>query len=996
MRLPRHSHPFRRLASRVRTMTAPVTVLAVLLGGPFMPSAAPAQTAPAQTSSAADPVPLRRPALSRLRTLAFEREGHIHLRFADGSTMPVTSGSAYHRDPSFAPGASGSPAALYYASDSAGNYDIWKVPLDDRDRPSGAPVRLTTMRAHDVSPSVSTTGQVVFQRGLGGDSRIWLREVDGRERRLTSQERIERRPRLSADGKRVALIALTETSRKVVVVPIEGGAESTLTTEASIEDIAWGRDNQLAVSLRTGVVVVPATGTTYQNLVSRNHGDIDWSVDGSTITIAEQRDVSVSYNGDPDRGVDRSAHERQSLVANGPLPGIFQVPAPRAVDADRATVAVDVVADRAALNTAAFDRVWERSDRLYFSDTLTGATAAARRSWRAVRDRLRPAAIAAATDSTLQTVIHDALRQRPALRREATGKAAVSSAHPTATAAGLEMFRQGGNVIDAAVAVSFALGVVEPDASGIGGYGEMVIALTGQQPTLIEFMSRVPEDAGLDNKSLLVNGRYPSDGPVLVNVPGTVAGMHLAWQRYGSRKLTWAQLLAPAIRAARDGYIVSDGLATTLATEREHFAKYEGSRALFFRDGKPLVAGDTLRNPDLAWVLEQIAAGGADGFYKGDVAERWVKDLHGKGNAMKTSDLARYFANEREPVCGTYRQYRLCSGSPPVSGGADLVARLNLLEQYPAPKRYSDDAGTLHAALSAWFLTPSSRGKIADPALWPIDVASIVAKDSARVRWQCFDTERALTPQSTRGDTLACLKARSANTTAPASAAPPSSESASFASASSPCGEDHATEMDVCHAAGTTAFTVADADGNVVAVTQTLGTWGGNFYVTPGLGFLSNDKLTSYGTDPTQYGSRLPFARHGSTLAPTIAFKGNRPVFAVSAAGNAWITSAVYQTLLGALDYNLGPQAALELPRFLPGGGGGPPGAGGGNRYTIQLEDGFAPQVVNRLRSLGYDLSFVSARGELREGYGAAIRIDGKSVTAGADPRRAGEAGAVK
>ena len=201
--------------------------------------------------------------------------------------------------------------------------------------------------------------------------------------------------------------------------------------------------------------------------------------------------------------------------------------------------------------------------------------------------------------------------------------------------------------------------------------------------------------------------------------------------------------------------------------------------------------------------------------------------------------------------------------------------------------------------------------------------------------------------------------------------------------------------MTVCHAAGTTAYTVADADGNAVAVTQTLGTWGGNFYVTPGLGFLSNDKLTSYGTDPTQYGSRLPFARHGSTLAPTIAFKGDRPVFAVGAAGNAWITSAVYQTLLGGLDYNLGPQAALELPRFLPGGGA-PGGASAGTRYSLQLEDGFAPQVIERLRTLGYDLSFVSARGELREGYGAAIRINAKSVTAGADPRRAGAAGANK
>lgn len=968
--------------------------------------------APSSPSSGAADAPLHRPALSRLRTLAFERVGQIHLRFADGSTIPATSGSAYHRDPWIS---SGAMTALYYASDSGGNYDIWRLPLDERERPGGAPQRLTTAAAHDVAPSVTVTGQVLFQRGLGGDARVWIREVDGREHRLSSEERTERRPRVSADGKRVAMIVLTETSRKVVVIPIAGGAETALTTDPSIEDIAWGRDDQVAVSLRTGVVVVPSTGSPYQNLVSRNHGDIDWSADGTTITIAERRDVTVAYNGDPDRGIDRTAHERQGIAAGGSPLGLFQVAAPRGIDADRVPLTVAVAPDRAAENAAAFDRVWERSARLYFADSLLNPTA--HRAWRSVRDRLRPAAIAASTDSTLQQVIQDALRQRPALRREATGRAAVSSAHPVATAAGLDMFRQGGNVIDATVAVSFALGVVEPDASGIAGYGEMVIALADQaQPTLIEFMSRVPEDAGLGNASLLVNGRYPSDGPVLVNVPGTVAGMYLAWQRYGSRKLTWAQLLAPAIRAAREGYIVSDGLATTLATEREHFAKYEGSRALFFRNGKPLVAGDTLRNPDLAWVLEQIAAKGADGFYKGEVADRWVKDLHSKGNAMKTSDLARYFANEREPVCGTYRQYRLCSGSPPVSGGADLVARLNLLEQYPAPKRYDNDANTLHAALSAWFLTPSSRGKIADPALWPIDVASIVAKDSARVRWQCFESERALTPQSVRGDTLACLKARMTRDAEPTRSAPPAARPGSgsgrtsdlasdFASASamtsrpsestaSPCGEDHATEVDGCHAAGTTAFTVADANGNVVAVTQTLGTWGGNFYVTPGLGFLSNDKLTSYGTDPTQYGSRLPFARHGSTLAPTIAFKGNRPVFAVSAAGNAWITSAVYQTLLGGLDYNLGPQAALELPRFLPGGGG-PPGAGGGTRYSIQLEDGFAPQVVRRLQTLGYDLSFVSARGELREGYGAAIRLDGKTVTAGADPRRAGEAGAI-
>ncbi len=202
-----------------------------------------------------------------------------------------------------------------------------------------------------------------------------------------------------------------------------------------------------------------------------------------------------------------------------------------------------------------------------------------------------------------------------------------------------------------------------------------------------------------------------------------------------------------------------------------------------------------------------------------------------------------------------------------------------------------------------------------------------------------------------------------------------------------------APDLGICRAAGTTAFVVGDADGNVVAVTQTLGTWGGGFYVTPGLGFLSNDKLTSYGTDPTRYGARLPFARNGSTLAPTIVFRGSKPVFAVSAAGNAWITSAIYETLLGAMDQGLGPQQALELPRFLPGGRGASGGADA--RFSIQLEDGFAPDVTRRLRTLGYDLSFVSLRGELREGYGAAIALDGKTVTAGADPRRSGAAGAV-
>lgn len=931
----------------------------------------------------------RQPAMSPSGALVFAHDGHLYLqRTPDAAVVRLTSGSAWHRDPAWT--ADGS--AIVYASDSTGSYDLWRLPVGTR----GSAVRLTTSSAHETAPSVGPDGRIAFVRGSGGATRVWLREADGTERRLSNTEQTERAPKLSPDGTRIALIVINEAGRRVVVRPVTNGASTTASSDATVEALDWSPDGRLAISMRSGVYAVAPDGA-YSNLVSKTHGDVDWSSDGKVITIAEFSEVVVSYNGDPDRGLDRSATERFAGTTSPVTGGMMvRVPAPAAPDAGRAAAVTAVPDARAERNAAAFDRLWERLARTYFS----GADAIARRAqWEAVRASHRPRALAATNDSVLQQVLYDTQQARPALRAEAKGRAGVSSAHPVATEAGLEIMRRGGNVIDAAVAVSFALGVVEPDASGIAGYGEMVIALKGRAtPTVIEFMSRVPEEGGLSNTSLLVNGRYPSDGPVLVNVPGTVAGMYTAWQKYGSKQVPWADLLAPAIRAARNGYEVSQGLATTLATEREHFAKYEGSRALFFRNGQPLVVGDTLKNPDLAWVLEQIAAKGADGFYKGEVAAKWVTDLRGKGNAMKLSDLARYFAPERESISGTYRNYTIYSSAPPVSGGAELVARLNLLEQSPAPsrtgKRYTDDPASLHAALSAWFLVPSSRNRIADPAMWPIDVAPIVNKDTARLRWRCFDANKALTPASVRGDTLPCLP-KATPAVAPAK---PAETPRDVAAAASPCGDEHAAEMTVCHAAGTTSFAVADNDGNAVSVTQTLGTWGGNFYVTPGLGFLSNDKLTSYGTDASQYGSRLPFARHGSTLAPTIAYKNGKPFIAVGAAGNAWITSAVYQTLLGVLDYNLGPQAALELPRYLPGGGfGGAPGTGPAALvpYTLQLEDGFSPTVIARLRALGYDLAFVSLPGELREGYGAAVRMDGTVVTAGADPRRAGAAGAI-
>ncbi len=931
----------------------------------------------------------RNPAYAHDGRLAVSVEGDLWIVSPRGEWIRITSGPAWDREPAWAPDGS----AIVFSSDRSGNFSLWRVRVGPTGA-SGDAERVTNSPLPDGQPVVTHDGQIIFVRGRLGAAELWEHQSNGGEARVTKDRAAEQWPAISSDGLRLAYVSIADGTRKLHVRALDSGRDTVVLTDARVEHPAWSPTGDrlawTATGSRGAVYVSPLDGR-YVNLVSAHHAESAWSPDGKTIALAEiptDAIPPVGYNGDPDRTGDREAN---LLAASGGK--LWTVDAPSSPDQQLAEQAGTPMVDRARRNADAFDQLWNRTAALYYS---TPDAAARRTQWESLKATYRPRAIAAKSDDELKMVLHDMLRVHPPYRQSATGRAAVSSAHPVATAAGIEMLAKGGNVVDAAVAVSFALAVVEPDASGPGGYGQMLIYQKNMdRPQLIEFMSRVPEDAGLGNPAFAQTVRLPDGGPVLVNVPGTVAAMYLAWQKFGSKKIPWADLLQPAIHAARDGYVVSEGLATTLATEREQFTKYEGSRALFFRGDQPLHAGDTLKNPDLAWTLEQIAAGGADAFYRGEIAKRMVNDLHAHGNAMKLSDMARYFAAEREPVSGTYRGYTIFSSAPPVSGGAELAAKLNLLEQYQNPKPYADDAGTLHAMIAAWQLTPSTRNRIADPGLWPTNTEPFTNKDTARARWRCFDPNKAVNPAQLRGDTLSC--------------ALPNAKTASIELATPPECYAHgygATQASSCRAAGTTAFTVADADGNVVAATQTLGTWGGNFYVTPGLGFLYNDKLTSYGSDPTAYGARLPFARHGSTIAPTIVFEGagksQHPVMALGAAGNAWITSAVYQTLVGMIDQHLDPQAALEQPRFLIGGGFG----GGGGRgargsaappagATIQLEDGFSPDVMKRLEALGYRTQIVSLPGELREGYGAAVRIDKGHVTAGADPRRAGAAAAI-
>jgi gamma-glutamyltranspeptidase len=915
--------------------------------------------------------------------IAYESGGSIYLMRTGEPAARITSGAFIDRQPAWSPDGK----TIVFVSDRAGGTHLYRIAVDGL-RATGAPERLTSTADADTEPSVAPDGRIVFVRGTGAAADLWIREANGAEKKLVSAAGNDRSPSVSRDGV-VVFSATREGRRQLRSIRLDGTQDRVVLSEPVGEFPAWSPDGKRIAFVSTvgrrPVMVTPADGS-YANTVGLRRGKPVW-IDDQTLLLSEIANDGPGYNGDPDRLNDREAERDAGFDGT-----LWRVSVPALADAGLTNVEVARPTMTEADRTDYFDRAIQRVTDLYFSKPDQSA---ARATWERVGRELRTRAAQTRTQAELDELVHDALRRRPPLRTEATGRAGVSSAHPLATEAGLEILRKGGNVVDAAVAVSFALSVVEPDASGIGGYGQMLIQVKGMdKPALIEFMARAPEAATATNPAM----SDPNlSRPARAIVPGTVDGMHRAWQRYGSKQVKWADLIEPAIRLAENGYVLDESFTTTLRREQEEFLRYDGARALFFRDGKPLASGDTLRNKDLAWTLRQIATGGADAFYRGEIARRLVNDLRARGSVITLNDMARYYAEWREPVTTTYRNHTIWSSAPPVSGGATLAAQLNTLENFKALKPATEDAASAHAMIEAWRIAPA-RNRIADPSLWPVDITAAVSKDSARARWNCFFNPNKAVSQ-------ADLNARRCANAVADTVAGAREEAESLLE-----GCDVSDPAHVCRATGTTSFAVGDGDGNLVAVTQTLGTWGGTFYVTPGLGFLYNDKLGSYG-GPEAFGARLPYARHTSNIAPTLVFKGvgreARPWLAVGAAGNAWITAAVYQMVTGAVDHGMSPQQLVELPRFLPGGGGGggPAGPGGGGPATgeqqagvsnLQIEAGFSPAVLARLEQLGHRFTTISLPGELRMGYAAAVMSDKGSVKAGADPRRSGGAGAVR
>lgn len=873
---------------------------------------------------------------------------------------------------------------LIFSSNRSGNLDLWEINIK---RGIKSLQQITNSATSDREPTIGKDGTIIWVRGKGVDANLWIKKPGEKEKELTSTLGSEANPAIDPNGKSVLYIAERKGQKQLRLLPLDKKKDKLLLKEGNPEHPSWSPDGKrITYSTRgnqTGIWITDVN-ISYKNLISKKRAIASWFHNQSTnqptnqstnqptnqstnqptnqqyLILTEIPRQDPAYNGDPQSNQTRHIEEKRFAAQKI---SFLPVPLPPEETGTPLNLTESGFSKEKALHR--FDQIVS-----YLYNRYKIEQSPFQKEWTELINRQRLLAQKATNETALEKAIYQLIKERPSFKEEKKGKLGISSAHPLATAAGLEILKQGGNVVDASIAISFALGVVEPDASGIGGYGEMLIYLKGMEaPTCIEFLTRVPEEASLTNGQL---NPLPRSGPVLVNVPGTVAGMELAWKRYGSQRIKWAELIKPAIKLAREGFVIDEAFSTTLEREKEKYLQYESNKKLFFPKGKALQPGDSLKNMDLAWTLNAIARGGADAFYKTWIARRMVEDLRSKGSVITLNDMARYYAVERKPVQTTYRGYTIYSGPPPVSGGVLLTGKLNLLEQVAQPRAYQEDVQMLHSMIEAWKLAPSTNGRIADPGLWPVDHTPFINKALAQKRWSsCFKPDQSVMPSDNQ-----CLDSRIA----------------------AAWGAENV--LDIQTSTGTTAFAVADGEGNMVSVTQTLGTWGGNFYVTPGLGFLYNDKLRSYNSNPKRYNARIPFARNVTSISPTMVFKGidaeQQPLVALGAAGNAWITSAVYQIVSGIIDQKLGPQEAIEQPRFLVGLRRNPKNRKVIQEIVVQVEDGFAPGVLQQLQQLGHDIQVISARGELRMGYASVVMVEERSVRAGADPRRSGEAGVVE
>ena len=481
---------------------------------------------------------------------------------------------------------------------------------------------------------------------------------------------------------------------------------------------------------------------------------------------------------------------------------------------------------------------------------------------------------------------------------------------------GTQIMRQGGNAIDAAVATGFALAVTYPRAGNLAGGGFMLIHLADEKrQTLIDYRESAPAAATRDmflNAEGELDQRLEYFSLQSAGVPGTVAGLLYALDKYGT--LSREQALAPAIALAREGFPVSFALSYEIAASAQRLRQNPAAASLFFKaDGAAYDIGDTWRQPDLAWTLNQISKHGADGFYRGEVAQRITAEMASGGGLITAADLADYRVVERQPVRGTYRGFDVVSTPPPSSGGVHILQILNVLEGYDLRAMGHNSADYLHHLTESMKLAYADRSLyLADPDFVDVPVAQLIDKGYADRQRARIDSKQA---------------------TPAAEIAP---------------GRPFGTES-----TETTHYSVADRFGNVVSNTYTLNFSFGSHIAVPGTGMLLNNEMADFAASPGKANAFglvqgeankiEPGKRPLSSMSPTIVLQGGKPWLATGSPGGSVIISTVLQMVLNAMEFDMNVATAAAEPRihhqWMPD--------------VLRMEEGFSPDTIALLRAMG-------------------------------------------
>jgi len=548
------------------------------------------------------------------------------------------------------------------------------------------------------------------------------------------------------------------------------------------------------------------------------------------------------------------------------------------------------------------------------------------------------AVLAAVAVAHLRAASHDPVRARHGM---------VGSTDEYASRAGLQILQTGGNAIDASVAVGFALAVTHPAAGNLGGGGFMVIRMADGRETTIDYREAAPAAAQRD-MFLDQNGEpVPSRslvGSLASGVPGSVAGLALAQRRYG--RLPLAEVIAPAIALARDGFEVSGALADSLNGAQRVLANFPASARAFRRaDGRMLEPGDRLVQADLAKTLALIASQGPEAFYKGAIADLIAAEMTRSGGLITKADLSAYAPRERPPIVGMYRGHRVVSMPPPSSGGIALVQLLNILESFPLADYGHNSSRSIHLVAEAARRVYADRSAwLGDPDFFNVPVSGLLSRRYA-------DTLRAGISET---------RATSSRDVKP--------------------GQPRNFEP-----SDTTHYSVVDAEGNAVATTTTLNGSYGSGQVVTGAGFLLNNEMDDFSAKPgtpNMFGlvggeanAVGPGKRMLSSMTPTILVKDGKTRLVVGSPGGSRIITTVLQVVLNVVDFKMNVQEAVDAPRFhhqwLPD--------------VIRLERlGFPADVVTALEAMGHSTEVGADMGDVH-----AIMIDETSgLRLGAsDPR---------